>query len=234
MNHRTQLIILNTTKVGERSLVLHALSPDWGRRSFITSIPKGGRLALFQPLSVLDAEVSENPRSELWRVHGLSAKHPLSGIRTSPSKNAMILFMSEVLWRTLRDGTREDGLFEWCERAILTLVRTRHPDPGRPRRRLRQLPPPLPAGAGRGARLLPLAGGPRPFRRHAPGATARAGPVGLQCLPARPPERRSPRRDRRQPAPLPQLPYRNPHRGTLAAGITGTVSVNQNSSRNTS
>ena len=121
MNHRTQLIILNTTKVGERSLVLHALSPDWGRRSFITSVPKGGRLALFQPLSVLDAEVSENPRSELWRVHGLSAKHPLSGIRTSPSKNAMILFMSEVLWRTLRDGTREDGLFEWCERAILTL-----------------------------------------------------------------------------------------------------------------
>ena len=121
MNHRTQLIILNTTKVGERSLVLHALSPDWGRHSFITSVPKGGRLALFQPLSVLDAEVSENPRSELWRVHGLSAKHPLSGIRTSPSKNAMILFMSEVLWRTLRDGTREDGLFEWCERSILTL-----------------------------------------------------------------------------------------------------------------
>ena len=121
MIHRTRLIILNTTKIGERSLVLHALSPDWGRRSFITSVPKGGRMALFQPLNILDAEVTENPKSDLWRVHGLSAVHPLAGIRTSPAKNAMTLFMSEVLWRAIRDGAREEGLFEWCERSVLTL-----------------------------------------------------------------------------------------------------------------
>lgn len=121
MVHRTRLIILNTTKIGERSLVLHALSPDWGRRSFITSVPKGGRMALFQPLNVLDAEVTENPKSDLWRVHGLSAVHPLAGIRTSAAKNAMTLFMSEVLWRIIRDGAREEGLFEWCERSVLTL-----------------------------------------------------------------------------------------------------------------
>lgn len=121
MIHRTRLIVLNTTKIGERSLVLHALSPDWGRRSFITSVPKGGRMALFQPLNILDAEVTENPKSDLWRVHGLSAVHALAGIRTSPAKNAMTLFMSEVLWRTIRDGAREEGLFEWCERSVLTL-----------------------------------------------------------------------------------------------------------------
>ena len=121
MDHHTRLIILNTTKIGERSLVLHALSPDWGRRSFIASVPKGGGMALFQPLSVLDAEIRENPRSDLWRVHALSASHPLTGIRTSAAKNAMTLFMSEVLYRTVRDGAREEGLFEWCERSILTL-----------------------------------------------------------------------------------------------------------------
>ena len=78
-------------------------------------------MALFQPLTILDAEVRENPRSELWRVHALSASHPLAGIRTSAAKNAMTLFMSEVLYRTVRDGAREEGLFEWCERSILTL-----------------------------------------------------------------------------------------------------------------
>ena len=121
MVHHTQLIILNTTKVGERSLVLHALSPDWGRRSFITSVPKGGGMALFQPLGILDAEVVENPKSDLWRVHGLSAKYPLVSLRTSASKNAITLFMSEVLYRTVREGAREEGLFEWCERSVLTL-----------------------------------------------------------------------------------------------------------------
>ena len=121
MVHHTRLIILNTTKVGERSLVLHALSPDWGRRSFIASVPKGGGMALFQPLNILDAEVTENPKSDLWRVHALSPRHPLTGLRTSAGKNAMTLFMSEVLWRAIRDGAREEGLFEWCERAVLTL-----------------------------------------------------------------------------------------------------------------
>ena len=121
MVHRTQLIILNTTKVGEKALVLHALSPDWGRRSFITSVPRGGGMALFQPLSVLDAEVVENPRSDLWRVHALSARHPLTGLRTSPAKSAMTLFLSEVLYRTVREGAGEEGLYAWCERSILTL-----------------------------------------------------------------------------------------------------------------
>ena len=121
MVHHTRLIILNTTKVGERSLVLHALSPDWGRRSFIASVPKGGGMALFQPLNILDAEVTENPKSDLWRVHALSARHPLTGLRTSAGKNAMTLFMSEVLYRTIHESAREEGLFEWCERAILTL-----------------------------------------------------------------------------------------------------------------
>jgi len=121
MVYRTELIILNTTKIGERSLVLHALSPDWGRRSFITSVPKGGGMALFQPLGIVDAEIVENPRSDLWRAHGFSAKYPLMGLRTSAAKNAMTLFMSEVLYRTLVDGAREEGFFAWCERAVLTL-----------------------------------------------------------------------------------------------------------------
>ena len=121
MIHRTQLIILNTTKVGERSLVLHTLSDEWGRRSFITTVGKGSGMALLQPLGIVDAEVVENPRSDLWRVRALSASHPLTGIRTSPGKNAITLFMAEVLYRTLREGANEGDLFVWCERAILTL-----------------------------------------------------------------------------------------------------------------
>ena len=33
----------------------------------------------------------------------------------------MTLFLSEVLLRTLRDGTNEEGLYEWCVGEILTL-----------------------------------------------------------------------------------------------------------------
>ena len=72
-------------------------------------------------LNILEGEVSENPKSDLWRVRRLTAASPLNGIRSSISKNSITLFMSEVLYRTVRDGVLEDGLFDWCRRSILTL-----------------------------------------------------------------------------------------------------------------
>lgn len=33
----------------------------------------------------------------------------------------MTLFMSEVLYRTVKEGANEDGLFDWCSKSILTL-----------------------------------------------------------------------------------------------------------------
>ena len=31
------------------------------------------------------------------------------------------MFMSEVLYRTIHEGDTEDGLYEWCRKAVLTL-----------------------------------------------------------------------------------------------------------------
>ena len=121
MDVHSELIVLNTTKVGEKSLVIHALTPIWGRRSFVTNVPKGGSMALFMPMNIIEAVISENPRSDLWRMKGAGTDYPLNGIRTSITKNSITMFMSEVLYRAIRDGANEDGLFEWCRKSILTL-----------------------------------------------------------------------------------------------------------------
>ncbi len=49
------------------------------------------------------------------------ARHPLMGIRNSVYKNSITMFMSEVLFRIVREGAYEQGLYEWCERNILLL-----------------------------------------------------------------------------------------------------------------
>lgn len=121
MRHASQFILLSVTKVGDKSLVLHTLSPEWGRRSFITGVSRKAPMALFMPLSLLEAEVIENSKSELWRLSEVCASVPLNGIRGDVRKNTMTLFLSEVLLRTLKDGSREEGLFEWCRSSILTL-----------------------------------------------------------------------------------------------------------------
>ena len=120
MVHSSPLIVLGSTKVGDSSLVLHTLSPHWGRRSFITGASPR-TMSMFLPLSLLDAEIVENPKSDLWRARSIILSEPLAGIRGNIRKNTMTVFMSEVLFRTIRDGALEAGLYEWCRSSILTL-----------------------------------------------------------------------------------------------------------------
>ncbi|MBR5198950.1 MAG: recombination protein O N-terminal domain-containing protein [Bacteroidales bacterium] len=122
MTTSTELIILHTTKFGENSIVAHTLSKEYGRRGFLVrGTGRKASLSLLQPLSILEADVVESSRSKLWTVRALTAKHPLTGIRNSISKNAMTMFMAEVMYRTLKDGSNESGLYEWCEKNILLL-----------------------------------------------------------------------------------------------------------------
>ena len=122
MTNNTELIVLHTTKFGENSIVAHTLSKEYGRRGFLVrGTGRKASLSLLQPLSILEADVVESSRSKLWTVRALTAKHPLTGIRNSISKNAMTMFMAEVMYRTLKDGSNESGLYEWCEKNILLL-----------------------------------------------------------------------------------------------------------------
>ena len=121
MTGSIELIVLATTKVGENALVVHTLSRELGRRGFLVHPGKKASAALFLPLNILEADVVENPKSELWGLRNISARDSLAGIRGSLHKNTMTLFLSEVLFRTLREGAFEDGLYEWCIGSILTL-----------------------------------------------------------------------------------------------------------------
>lgn len=121
MSSDLQFIVLSTTKFGENSVVLHTLSKEYGRRSFLVRVGKKTSMAAFLPLNILEGRVSENPKSNLWSIRDITTVDALMGIRGNLLKNSMTLFMSEVLFRTLKDGANEDGLYEWCVRSIMTL-----------------------------------------------------------------------------------------------------------------
>ena len=121
MTTNTELIVLHITKFGENSLVVHTLSRDYGRRSFFVRGAGKKNMSLFLPLNILEADIQESSKSDLHAARNLSAKCPLTGIRNSIFKNAMTMFMSEVLFRVLKEGGNEQGLYEWCARTILLL-----------------------------------------------------------------------------------------------------------------
>lgn len=121
MTQNTELIVLHTTKFGENSLVVHTLSRDYGRRSFFVRGAGKRQMSLFLPLNILEADIQESSRTTLFTARNISSRHPLSGIRNDLYKNSMTMFMSEVLFRVLKEGAGEQGLYEWCEKNILLL-----------------------------------------------------------------------------------------------------------------
>ena len=122
MTTNTGLIVLHTTKFGENSIVLHTLSKEYGRRGFLVrGVGKRSITSLFLPLTVLEADITESSKSKLYTARNLNAKYPLNGIRGNLFKNSMTLFMSEVLYRVVKEGGNEQGLFEWCEKSIQLL-----------------------------------------------------------------------------------------------------------------
>ena len=121
MKSKAELIILNHTKFGENSIVLHTLSSEYGRRGFLVKVSPKTAMALFLPLNILQAEVTENPKANLWYARNFVSITPLNGIRGNIHKNTMTLFMSEVLYRVVKDQTNEDGLADWLKGQIMTL-----------------------------------------------------------------------------------------------------------------
>ena len=122
MTVNTGLIVLHTTKFGENSIVVHTLSKEYGRRSFLVrGLGKKSVMSLFLPLNMLEADIVETTKSTLFTARNIVARHPLLGIRNNMFKNSMTMFMSEVLYRVVKDGASEPGLYEWCEKSILML-----------------------------------------------------------------------------------------------------------------
>jgi DNA repair protein RecO (recombination protein O) len=117
----TELIVLHTTKVGDNSLVIHTLSKDYGRRSFLVRGAGKKAMALFLPLNILEAEIIESSKSTLYTAKNLVSACPLTGIRNSVMKNTMTMFMSEVIYRVVKEGASEEGLYEWAKKNIVLL-----------------------------------------------------------------------------------------------------------------
>ena len=117
----TELIILHTTKSGDDAIVIHTLSKEYGRRSFLVRGAGKKTMSLYLPLNILEADIIESSKSTLYTARNVVLRHPLMGIRNDVFKNSMTMFMSEVLFRIMKEGVYEQGMYEWCERSILML-----------------------------------------------------------------------------------------------------------------
>jgi len=122
--HKTRGIVLRTVKYGETSVIVSIFTELFGLQSYLVngvraSTKKGsGKANLFQPSAILDLIVYHSELKQLQRIKefkwGYIYQHILSDVR----KNAVALFMVELLSKCLKQPENNPDLFHFSEDAF--------------------------------------------------------------------------------------------------------------------
>jgi len=125
---KVQGIVLHYIKHRESSAIVHMYTDLYGRQTYIISNimgKKGGhRSNLLQPLFILELEVYYKPGRELHRVREIHRSIPFRTIPYDLKKSTQVLFIAEVLYRSLKEEEPDPGLFEFLVHTLQWLDTT--------------------------------------------------------------------------------------------------------------
>ncbi len=125
--HKTKGIVLRTVRYGETSIVVTIFTELFGIQSYLvngvrTSSKKGtGKANLFQPAALLDLVVYHNDLKHLNRLKEFRWSSIYQHIFSNVPKNAVALFMIELLTKCLKQPESNTELFHFTEEIFLQL-----------------------------------------------------------------------------------------------------------------
>ncbi|MBQ8271842.1 MAG: DNA repair protein RecO [Tidjanibacter sp.] len=127
--YKARGVVLNTLKYGESSIIAHILTDVAGRRGYmVQGLGKGkgssrGKGALFQPMFLVEFVGLESNKMDLDRLKEVTLAEPLQTIPFDVRKSTIALFMSEVLYKLVREVEPNSPLFEFVYDSVVALDR---------------------------------------------------------------------------------------------------------------
>lgn len=121
---KTQAIVLQTIKYGDSSLVVKMLTKEEGIQSFMVKGVFGKKskmkAALFQNMTLLDV-VAEIGNNSLGFIKEITLSHYYKSNSTDIKKITIILFISELLSKSITESETDTLLFEYIYQSMIRL-----------------------------------------------------------------------------------------------------------------
>ena len=125
MYYKTLGIALHAIPYNDKCSIVYVYTEAFGRVSYLVSRVRGKKSSvsksLFIPLSVLDMEVDHLNNRELQRIREAKLCFPVDGLMSDPVKNALSLFLSEVIFRVIKQSEADPRLFAFLADSIRLL-----------------------------------------------------------------------------------------------------------------
>ena len=127
MLYKTRGVALSYIRYRESSIIAKIFTEVFGIQSYIvngvrSSSSKTNRIALFQPLTLLDLVVYHKDKQDtVHRISEIKCYHPFSTLPYHVTKSSLALFVTEILGKTLREEETNEPLFHFIEQSVLYL-----------------------------------------------------------------------------------------------------------------
>lgn len=122
MLQKTRGLILRTTDYSETSLVVKIYTEDFGLQSYIVnSVRKKNakvRSGLFEPLTQVELVAYHKESGGLQRISEIRNAVRYMNIPFDPVKSSMVLFLNELLFRSLREGEGDPALYNYLSKSL--------------------------------------------------------------------------------------------------------------------
>jgi DNA repair protein RecO (recombination protein O) len=125
MLHKTKGIVLNYIKYSDTSIIVKIYTEAFGLQSYIVNSVRSAKaknkIALFQPLTLLDMVVYHKNHQGLQRISEVRSAEPYFSIPFDMHKTSIAIFLSEVLIKTLKEESENQELFDFLFHSFHTL-----------------------------------------------------------------------------------------------------------------
>ena len=125
MLEKTRGIVFHKIKYSESSLIVKVYTEKFGLQSLMArgTRSKKSKLkaGLFQHLSLLDLVIYRNKKKDIHHIKEVKPAYSFSSIPFDIRKSSLIIFMNEVLYKSIKEEEKNEALFQYLYNSIQIL-----------------------------------------------------------------------------------------------------------------
>jgi DNA repair protein RecO (recombination protein O) len=124
LEQHTKGIVFQTIKYKDNQIIARIFTKSLGLKAFLVRTSKKGKsskAAQLQPFTILELNVKVKENTSLATFSDARIAIPFSDIPFNPVKSAIVLFLNEVLYKTVADDYQNDELYDFIENALQLL-----------------------------------------------------------------------------------------------------------------
>ncbi|MBN4062088.1 DNA repair protein RecO [Bacteroidales bacterium AH-315-I05] len=125
MIHKTKGIVLHKIKYSESSVIAKIYTEQFGLQSYIIQGAAKKKApvknTLLQPLSLLDMVAYRKETAGLQRIKEMRLDSQFSTIPFDVNKSSVVLFLADMLYKTIKEEESNPAMFQFIENTIKKL-----------------------------------------------------------------------------------------------------------------